>query len=474
MKARQLNPAAHRENIKVLASAIGIDQEAAEELLDASVLISFDVTRPADQFLAEQIAQLLERTVSQVELGENESPVSVEIIIGNVPASSSAPAVFVSPCYPDFIIAGEAQNTTNNETTLNPVLSLIGACYVSAAALKAIAGDQLPYNLPDPFVLDLSIFGVTPDLLSTEVDIGTTYLAGAGAVGNAFLWALRHFNVLGKLNVVDDDVVSDGNLNRQIWFWEDDISHSKAERLAELAQPHFPNLELVPRVTRLEKLEEKNATAWLPRLVVAVDSRRVRRTLQKEIPGEVFDASTTDISEIVIHHNKQPTDLACLSCIYPQDKDELARERHIAEHLGVAIEDVQQHQIGKEAAKIITARFQHLHLTVEGLLGQAYDSLFKALCGQAQLQSKEGRQALAPFAFVSVLAGTVLAIEFVQRSMNSSNSEYNFWRLSPWQPPQPRLKRKFLAIPHCEFCGSQVMRQVTNDLWSDQYNKGER
>lgn len=468
MKVRQLNSTAHKENIKILASAIGVGLDVAEELLDANVLISFDSARPTDKLLAEQTAQLLERTISNVKLNVAEAPISVEIVIGSVPASSSALAIFVSPSYPNFIIDKAATSNTSDGTSLNPIQSLIGACYVSAATLKAIAGEQLPYNLPAPFILDLRTFNVTPELLSTEVNIGATYLAGAGAVGNAFLWALRHFNVHGKLHVVDDDVVSEGNLNRQIWFWEDDISHPKAERLAELAQPHFPHLKLIPRAARLEKLEEKNATSWLSKLVVAVDSRRTRRTLQREIPGEVFDASTTDISEIVVHYNKQPTDLACLSCIYPQDKDELARERHIAEHLGVTVEDVQQHQIGKEAAEIIAAQFQHLNLTVEGLLGQAYDSLFKALCGQAQLQSKEGRQALAPFAFVSVLAGTVLAIEFVRRSMNPSSSEYNYWRLSPWQPAQPRLKRKIASITHCEFCGSPAIRQVANDLWCRQ------
>lgn len=41
--------------------------------------------------------------------------------------------------------------------------------------------------------------------------------------------------------------------------------------------------------------------AWLKRLIVGVDSPRARRNLQTEVPGEVYDASTTGISEVVVH-----------------------------------------------------------------------------------------------------------------------------------------------------------------------------
>lgn len=468
MKAHQLNAIARNENIKMLASALGIEMDVAEELLNQNVLISFNPSYPTDKLLAEQTAQLLERTITNVGFEPSAFPASVEIVIGAAAASGIAPAIFVTSSYPEITITRDASLEAGVSIDVpNAVLSLIVACYISAATLKLLTGDQLPYNLPDPFVLDLDVFDVTPELLSSKIEIDSTYLAGAGAVGNAFLWAIQYFNVYGELQIVDDDVVSDGNLNRQIWFSQADVSHPKAQRLAKLAQPYFPNLKLTPRVARLETLGERDATAWLPKLIVAVDSRRTRRKLQGEMPGEVFDASTTDISEIVLHFNKQPNDLACLCCIYPQDRDELARERHIAESLGVNIEAVQQHHIDEKSAEFIIERFPNLNLTVNGLLGQAYDTLFKALCGQAQLQPQEGRQVLAPFAFVSVLAGTLLAIEFARRTHIAFHyAEYNLWKLSPWQPPQPRLKRKISSLATCEFCGNQILRQTANTLWS--------
>src|SRR5262249_54270405 len=159
------------------------------------------------------------------------------------------------------------------------------------------------------------------------------------------LCAARHLNFRGRLEIVDDDHVSSGNLNRQIWFQTDDITKPKATRLAALPQPYYPSLERVSRQSRLPELAEGTETDWLPRLLAPVESRRARRELQNEFPGEVFDASTTDIREVVIHHHQQPTAHACLSCIYEPDEAEVSREHHIAEHLGVTVEEVRSERI---------------------------------------------------------------------------------------------------------------------------------
>ena len=65
-----------------------------------------------------------------------------------------------------------------------------------------------------------------------------------------------------------------------------------------------------------------------------MDSRRARRSLQMELPPSVFDASTTGVSEVVLHFNRQPSELACLSCIYPENERERAHEENVAEALG--------------------------------------------------------------------------------------------------------------------------------------------
>jgi hypothetical protein len=98
------------------------------------------------------------------------------------------------------------------------------------------------------------------------------------------------------------------------------------------------------------------------------------------------------------------------------------------------------------------------------LIGEAYDSLFKSLCAQAALRSADQQQVFAPFAFVSALAGALLAIETVRRAGGEIVS-YNYWRVSPWEPFDIRLQRRIPASAACEICADPVIRQVAAQVW---------
>lgn len=246
---------------------------------------------------------------------------------------------------------------------------------------------------------------------------------------------------------------------RSAWCFGWDVR----QRLAHHAQPFFPNLRLVPRPCRLQALDERSSGAWLPRLIVAVDSRRARRALQTEFPGEVFDASTTDIREVVVHYHRQPTDCACLSCIYASDSAEFLREAHIAEHLGVSVEKVRSERITVATAVQIQARFPQLQ--VDGLVGLAYDSLFRSLCGEGVLKSITQREQTAPFAFVSCLAGVMLAFELVRRLSHSvSERNFNYWSISAWHPPLAQRRRLRPRKADCAFCSNSTLRAVNAAL----------
>jgi hypothetical protein len=341
---------------------------------------------------------------------------------------------------------------------------LLTACYAAAAMVYRATGSALPFTVNDPLVVRFEELGIESDALDEPIDLGHAYLAGAGAIGNGFLWAARYLDLRGRLEIVDDDQVTSGNLNRQIWFQSDDIAKPKAARLAEMAQPYFPSLQLVPRRCRLQDLPERSDTPWLPRLIVAVDSRRARRELQNEFPGEVFDASTTDIREVVIHHHKQVTTHACLSCIYEPDEAEFSREHHIAEHLGVSVAEVRSERIGPESAAVIATRFPGL--SAAEITGVAYDSLFKTLCSTARLGTLTDKRILAPFAFVSVLAGTLLAVELVRcLGRRPSPADSNYWRISPWHSPLARRRILRARQPNCGFCADRIKSVVNRKLW---------
>lgn len=466
-----LNPAVRLENARALAAALGLDDiEQVAKMLDLSILVTASPKDPAASALANDVLALLSRTVTHVTRTSGEGTSAVEVIIGRTPPQSRATRLQVNADYSTCRI-GDPIAEACRFADIHPLFRRLVACYVSAAALKVALGDRLPFTVPTPLILDFARLGIDLASLGQDIDIGRAYLAGAGAIGNGLLWALQDLRLRGELHVVDFDKVEDGNLQRQIWFDETDVGRLKCEQLVAKAQPHFSNLTLVPRNGRLQDLDECDGGAWLRKLIVAVDSRRARRLLQNEAPGEVFDASTTDIREIVLHYHRQPTDGACLACIYGEDEAERDFESHIAAKLGVSVEKVRQLVIDPDAAKTIACRYSSIIADPSQIMGTPYDSLFKSLCGEGALAADDNHPpVIAPFAFVSALAGVMLAFEIIRRHTRGDHDQaFNHWRISPWQPPQDRLRRRAPAAPNCSFCAGTTIRSAVNSLWGSNF-----
>jgi hypothetical protein len=182
-----------------------------------------------------------------------------------------------------------------------------------------------------------------------------------------------------------------------------------------------------------------------------------------ELPQSVFDASTTGVSEIVLHFNGQPWELACLSCIYPENERERAHEENVAEALGLSVNEVRIGFISEATAANICRKYSELR--VEDLAGRAFDTVYKELCGVGKLRSVGDEQVLAPFSFVSVLAGAYLAMEFAIRVSRPGETRFNYWRVSPWHSPVPGLRQTRSRDAACEFCRKPYFRQAMKDLW---------
>ena len=84
-------------------------------------------------------------------------------------------------------------------------------------------------------------------------------LIGAGAIGSAALPALAGAGV-GRLTIIDDDVVELSNLHRQLIFRQDQAGLPKAETAAAFARSINSNIEVSPVAQRLD---ETNAQTLL-------------------------------------------------------------------------------------------------------------------------------------------------------------------------------------------------------------------
>jgi ThiF family protein/E1 ligase-like protein len=448
---------AHRENLLTLAHALGVDGRHAATLLAARVAVTAG-PRPCDRFCSDLTIALLKRTFADV--GVHVPDPNLEIVVGDAKRRTAAPAaIFVHLSGTRAVIDHEPSGQQVFQDVPRPV-SLLAGCYAAAAATRSIVGPAIaPARYP--LVIDLAdLLDHDLAILSGRLEFGEAYLAGAGAIGNAFLLGLSTLDVSGTIHIADHDSVSPGNLNRCFFFSDADIGLAKATVLATRAA--LPLVRLVPHVARLQAVPGAN---HIEQLIVGVDSPRARRHLQDQLPRNVFDASTTGIAEVVLHFNDVTRrEYACLSCVYHAQPLEDAHERHVAEALGVTLEDVRSQYVDARAAEKIRERYTQL-TEIDGL---AYDTLFKQLCGQRLLTSSEGAQVLAPFGFVSVLAGALLAIEFARRTLRQDAVHpFNYWRVSPWTAPVMALRQTNPPHPRCTFCSEPVLVGVATKLWGE-------
>jgi hypothetical protein len=446
-----------QENQRTLARLVGIGEDQAAERLDRTVMITHD--EAAAPFAQELRAQL-DRTIHITDGGDGD----LEVIIGKAPAVSIARRLYATLAHDRVCLSDKPLPASAGPADLHGVQTMIAACFAAGAILQRLI-TGLPGPIANPFVLRFEAIGATRAVLDRPIALDAGVLIGAGAIGNGFLRAARHLDISGLMIIADPKAVGGGNPNRCLYFDEGDVGLPKASCLRDKAQPDFARLRLEADDMSFEELRKLKGR--VRRVIVGADSRPVRRSIQKELPLEVLDASTTDVTEIIVHSHRQPTTGACLACIYKHIPDELARTRDIASGLGIDLADVTPGGLVDEhiARKIVSS---HPQLTASKLVGIAFDSLYKQLCGELALLRPTGAQVFAPFAFVSNLAGALLALELARFDAGPEiAATSNLLCLSPWTPPHSRIRSWRGREPDCEFCSDPQALNALRDVWPE-------
>lgn len=445
---------AQQENARMLASLIGIQEDEAAERLNRTVLIT-SASDEKSQRWASEICSLIERTVAITT--EPSNHVAVELVIGDVDAQGTVPRLYASIDRQKVVIATEPVSVSCSLP--HGLFAAVAACSVAAATLsKAINSQGIPAAAL-PLTVTVTDLGITDSALEASLNLDEAVLIGAGAVGHGFIRALRHVHARGHMLIVDPKKVGGGNLNRCLYLQDADVGVDKAVALARNAHADLQAVTLEPFVGDFHEYVKSKGMQHTA--IVTVDSRRVRRSIQAEVPGRVFDASTTDIRSVVVHSHELPTDNACLSCIYKHVELENVRERAIADGLGIDIAMVKENLITPSAAALIALRYPDQ--PTSAFVGMAYDSLFKQLCAEQALSTPEGRQVLAPFAFVSSLAGALIVVEMLR--FKAGLAATNYWQVDPWGRPINRLRALRNRIADCEFCSRPHVRDFVEQNW---------
>jgi hypothetical protein len=438
------------QNALMLARLLGEDApDQAFALLGVAIEISYDHEHVEQRMFAQELEAQLQRTIATVHLNPRQLP-CVELGV-----QGGATLCCVSLSRTRTIISTSPPLVDAFEAPDGPT-RIISASYACAFVVARVVNRLDQLSTPDPFVVERST--LPPLNPAKPIDVGECWLLGAGAVGCAILWALRDLPVTGRLNVVDPKRVTAGNLNRQVLFNESDVGRWKADAAVARAIALLPALELVPHV---KTFQTAFAGRPISRVLVGLDSREVRQEVQRELPVEVFDASTTGALEVLFHYNHVSEQRACLECVYPTRTDKLAQSRHVAEGLGLTLDEVQAPFITGDVAEKLAASFPHLK--ANELMGRAISSVYRENCAAAVLRSSGGEQFLAPFAFVSILAGTLLAMHLVSR-LQGMSAPYNLWPVSAWASPLTHAQELRTQRDGC-FCTSTTYRRVADRRW---------
>lgn len=147
-------------------------------------------------------------------------------------------------------------------------------------------------------------------------------VVGAGGIGNPVITQLVAMGV-GKLRIVDRDVIEVTNLHRQHLYTDDDIGRVKVEVAAERLRKLNPGIEIEPVPTSVTKFTAEGIVKGFDIVIDALDSVEARYALndaciKHNIPLIYAGAIgvTGSVSTIL------PNNSACLRCMFPELKEE--------------------------------------------------------------------------------------------------------------------------------------------------------
>jgi len=381
----------------------------------------------------------------------------------------------IANCHDWSVYVGDTQVLPNAAEPWNPILALVTACYVASRVTKALLGDALS-AAADVAPFSILDFGTATASFDWEapLPVGNVHVAGVGAVGSAFLFALAsHGRATGSLDLIDPDAVDRPNLGRYVLFDVADVPKPKVTAAKARLDAVGCPVEVRAHEALFEKYFDErydNDNSFrVGRLVCCPDSRPARREFQSKLPFETFDASTGP-SQVVVHQNRYDPSEACVECIYPRILFEDAHAEHVARKLNVPLERVRSGQniAAGDAERIVAA---YPNLRAEDLVGRAFDSIFRSLCGAGELRV-EDEVVLAPMPFTSALAGVLLYFELVKASAEAFAPfrSFNYVQLNPLFAPNPLMREMRGSNPSCR-CQDPATRGLFNRIWGDRLDR---
>lgn len=313
----------------------------------------------------------------------------------------------------------------------NPFGSGAAACVAIANIFRSSFGVQLPQAKPDVEVT-FSVLQMAPVDPKKALNpglkrfkIGEVFLAGVGAIGNGFVWAMGRTRCHGVLHLVDGELLAQSNLQRYAMTIETDVGKPKVE-LAK-AWLSKSGLKIESHAKHWEQFVGERQIWSFDHVAVAVDTARTRMNIQASLPRVVFN-SWTQTGEVGISRHEFREPGACLACLYIPDKEAphydqlIARALHLPESREQLLEIRRRLQLAEPTDRaFLESIAASAGVPIEELLpfeNKPLDSLYlEGICGGAVITLAKGGNRVqrneVPMAFQSAFAGILLAADLV-------------------------------------------------------------
>ena len=151
-------------------------------------------------------------------------------------------------------------------------------------------------------------------------------IVGAGGLGAPVILYLAAAGI-GHITIIDDDLVSRSDLNRQIIYREKDVGGSKAQLAAKAAQSINPQIQISHLVTRLTPGNVRRLVAAHDVIVDCSDNAETRYLLGDAAHHNarplVFGGAVRMEGQIAVFQSSVPgyTGTACYRCVFPAMPD---------------------------------------------------------------------------------------------------------------------------------------------------------
>jgi molybdopterin/thiamine biosynthesis adenylyltransferase len=360
---------------------------------------------------------------------------NVSLVVGQTPAGGDRPEIYVGS--DGWILKVSSRAPVGVGPTRNPFGAAAAACFGAANVFRAVFGEQLPGGDLDGeirmSVLDLQATNslpANPPLSPTS--LGETHLVGAGAIGNAAIWALARVPALtGALHVVDGEALELSNLQRYVLTGLADVTLPKVDLAAREGRNTGSGLIVVPHQARWgDYLRARRAPWRLQRVAVALDTAKDRIGVQAALPRWIANA-WTQAGDLGLSRHPSFPDRACLACLYVPDGPTKNEDQLVAEAIGMTAQNERMeirallHSGAPVGGALIERIAAALRVPSDALIAYADKPLrtfySEAVCGGVilRLLGSNGAPAQAvevPLAFQSALAGVLLATALVADS----------------------------------------------------------